>query len=155
MNDQSTQQKTAIPWAGIVFFSLSALSVVYVLLTRNAAAPPASGRVVSPQPGDPSPRGGSPHVRRPFVAQEDDASTTNDESNDQPVGYFGSTTLHAYSHSAGHSYDLDADIEDNYLQRLYFPKGGWIDFHDCELDDSLQGECVDEEGRSWRLEGES
>jgi hypothetical protein len=41
------------------------------------------------------------------------------------------------------------------LERLYFPKGGWVDLIDCELDDDLTGECDDENGRTWELNGES
>jgi hypothetical protein len=39
------------------------------------------------------------------------------------------------------------------LHRLYFPKGGWIDFPDCHLESDLTGNCTDEEGRSWQIEG--
>jgi hypothetical protein len=40
------------------------------------------------------------------------------------------------------------------LQRVYFPKGGWVDFPGCDLDEDLTGSCEDEEGRSWEIDGE-
>jgi hypothetical protein len=103
--------------------------------------------------GDLSLTGGSPTVRKSFTTRPDDSETTNDESNDQPRGFFGTTTLHVMNLSSGNSYPLDADVEGPILHRLYFPKGGWIDFPDCELESDLTGTCYDEEGRSWEVEG--
>ena len=37
-------------------------------------------------------RGGSPIVRVPYEPTPDDPETTNDEENDQPLGYLGSAT---------------------------------------------------------------
>lgn len=98
--------------------------------------------------------GGSPTIREAFIPSEDDPYTTNDESNDQPLGHFGTETLAVFSHDSGNYYNLDGDIEDGTLERLYFPKGGWVDFFSCDLDEDLQGECIDEEGRLWSIEGE-
>jgi hypothetical protein len=97
-------------------------------------------------------RGGSPIPRPHHEPVPDDPTTTNDESNDQPLGHFGSVTVNVYNPRSGNRYPLDADIEGDTLLRLYFQKGGWIDFEDCELDD-LVGECEDEEGREWVIEG--
>jgi hypothetical protein len=97
--------------------------------------------------------GGTPTIRRDYTPQEDDPTTTNDESNDQPGGYFGTVTVLATSEQSGNEYTLDADIAGTTLTRLYFPRGGWVDFPDCELDGSLCGECEDEEGRSWTIDG--
>jgi hypothetical protein len=88
-------------------------------------------------------RGGSPIVRVPFEPKPDDPSTTNDESNDQPL---------ARSFRHPDTERLDADVDEDTLLRLYFPKGGWVDFEDCELDD-FEGQCDDENGREWVFEG--
>lgn len=98
--------------------------------------------------------GGSPTVRKPYYAVPDDPDTTNDESNDQPRGHFGTVSLLVTNVNSGNSYPLDADVDDNELTRLYFPKGGWIDFLGCELDEDLTGFCEDENGRSWNIQGE-
>lgn len=84
----------------------------------------------------------------------DDPSTTNDESNDQPLRTAGTMTLCVTNHGSGNSYPLDADVQSNEVISIYFPKGGNVDFPGCELDDSLQGECNDEEGRGWTFNGE-
>lgn len=107
-----------------------------------------------PRKGDLSKHGGSPTVRESFLAASDDPGTTNDESNDQPLGYFGTLTLAVSNNDSGNSYTLDADLEDTTVERVYFPKGGWVDFYDCELDEDLTGSCWDEEGRSWTFDGE-
>jgi len=103
--------------------------------------------------GDLSLTGGSPTIRREFTPRPDDPATTNDESNDQPRGFFGTTTLQVTNLGSGNSYPLDADLDGTTLHRLYFPKGGWIDFPDCELEPDLTGTCDDEEGRSWEIGG--
>src|SRR5688572_601541 len=76
--------------------------------------------------GDPSHQGGSATVRKPYELKSDDPATSNDESNDQTLGHFGSLTLYAYNSSSGNTYTLDADVEDGEVLRLYFPKGGWV-----------------------------
>ena len=83
----------------------------------------------------------------------DNPLTTNNEANDQPLGHLGNRTVQVYYPSSGARYAADADVEDDMLLRLYFRKGGWVDFEDCELED-LEGECEDETGRSWVFEGE-
>lgn len=74
------------------------------------------------QKGDPSHHGGTATIREPYTPKQDDPATSNDESNDQPLGHFGSVTLYAYNSSSGHTYTLDADVENGEVQRLYFPK---------------------------------
>ena len=105
--------------------------------------------------GDLSTRGGSPTVREPFPAKPDDPATTNDESNDQPVGYFGTKTLSVCNLRAGNCYTLDGELDGLTLERVYFPKGGWVDFPECELDEDLEGTCDDERGREWSFNGEA
>ncbi len=114
---------------------------------------PPSSNTVQPQQGNLSKREGTPTVRSEYKRQVDDPSTTNDESDDQPKGHFGTVTLSVTGPNGNH-YTLDADVDDNRLARLYFPKGGWLDFDECELDDDLNGECTDENGRTWTIEGE-
>ena len=94
-------------------------------------------------------------MRAAYDEPEDDPLTSNDESNDQPVGHFGTLTLEVTSESSGNSYDLDAEVDGTTVDRVYFPKGGWVDFYGCELEEDFTGYCDDEEGRSWYFEGES
>jgi hypothetical protein len=94
-----------------------------------------------------------PTIRAPFVQLPDDPRTTNNESNDQPAGHFGTATLYVRNPRNGNIYKLDADVDEMYVERIYFPKGGWVDFDECELDDDLHGQCSDENGREWIFEG--
>ncbi len=100
--------------------------------------------------GDMSHRGGSPTVRGLVPPKTDDPLTATDESNDHLVGHFGTVTLEACQRRC---YTLDADVEDGQVQRLYFPKGGWVDFDEGEIDESGFGSGVDENGRAWEFEG--
>lgn len=113
-----------------------------------------SSRAGVVQNGNLAARGGTATVRTEFEPAADDAATTNDESNDQPVGHFGSVTIEVTSAESGHTYTLDAEVDGMTLERIYFPKGGWVDFPDCEIDEDLCGDCEDEQGRSWTFEGE-
>jgi len=105
------------------------------------------------QQGDLAHHGGTPTIRKSFTRQVDDPSTTNDESNDQPVGHLGTVTLEVHNVSSGNSYPLDADVEGNEVKRIYFPKGGWVDFNESEIDASGNGRGTDEESREWEFEG--
>jgi hypothetical protein len=136
------------------YLSLAILLAIFVGLA-------VLGRVVSDGPsenvhrmGDMAKEGGSPTLRKRFEPSEDDPSTSNDESNDQPLGYFGTVTLEVHSLSSGNSYPLDVDLFGLEVERIYFPKGGWVDFYTCELDEDLYGLCTDEEGREWKFSGE-
>jgi hypothetical protein len=125
------------------------------LIACSAPSPaPSQKDIVHVQKGDLAKHGGTPTIRREYERQADDPSTTNDESNDQPLGHFGTVTLSVIGPN-GNPYTLDADVDDNKLERLYFPKGGWLDFDACELDDDLNGECTDENGKDWTIEGEA
>ncbi|MDO8623467.1 MAG: hypothetical protein Q7R52_04425 [archaeon] len=81
----------------------------------------------------------------------DDSYTTNDESNDQPVGFYGTDTMYACNQSSGNCYDLDVDSDGENVERIYFPKGGWVDVDYSDCDD---GYCYveDENGTEWELE---
>ncbi len=105
--------------------------------------------------GNSAMHGGTPTIRRPFVPRLDDPSTTNDESNDQPRGYFGTTSVVVTSEESGNTYTLDADVDGTTLSRIYFPRGGWVDFPDCEIEPGVSGDCEDEEGRTWTFDGSS
>ncbi len=102
--------------------------------------------------GDMSHSGGSPTFRyedTPIL--EDDSYTTDDESNDQPVGFYGTDTMYACNQESGNCYDLDVDSDGENIERIYFPKGGWVDVDDSDCDG---GYCYveDENGTEWELE---
>jgi hypothetical protein len=129
----------------------SLFSVCLCLILAGCAEQQKSER--PSQTGDPSHRGGSATVRESYTPKQDDPATSNDESNDQPLGHFGSVTLYAYNSSNGNTYTLDADVENGEVQRLYFPKGGWVDFDFSELDSDGNGSGTDENGRYWEFRG--
>jgi hypothetical protein len=129
------------------------VGIIALLIWWNAAGKRERGELVQPRPGVRAVTGGSPTIREPYYRQPDDPATTNDESNDQPRGHFGRLTLLVTSVSSGNSYPLDADVESGELTRLYFPKGGWVDFIGCELDEDFIGSCADERGRQWAIHG--
>jgi hypothetical protein len=113
-------------------------------------------RNVTVQQGNLANHGGTPTIRRSFEQQLDDPSTSNDESNDQPVGYFGSKTLVVSNLESGNTYTLDVELNGLEVERIYFPKGGWVDFiGGCEIDEDLTGECLDENSLTWTFEGSS
>lgn len=119
----------------------------------------AKSEVVPVVKGDSSTKGGTATVRVPYTRKDNDPATTNDESNDQPIGHYGRVTLQVYSSKSANHYRLDADVEEGSLDayeltRLYFPKGGWIDFPSCDLDEDYEGECADENYDHWHINGE-
>lgn len=91
-------------------------------------------------------------VERPTLV--DDPATTNDESNDRPLRTSGTMTLCATNHGSGNSYPLDADVDNGSLLTIYFQKGGNVDFTDCDLDENMEGDCDDDEGRGWTFTGQ-
>lgn len=109
--------------------------------------------LVNRSSGNPATHGGSPAVRNPYRTLPDDPATENDESNDQPLGFFGSMTIHAMYLGSNNQYALDADVFGSNLERLYFVKGGWVDFYDCQLAGDFSGICVDENGNQWTFLG--
>ena len=102
--------------------------------------------------GDMSDRGGSPTYRYSQTpTYKDDPYTTNDETNDQSVGFYGTDTMNACNQNSGNCYDLDVDSDGENIERIYFPKGGWVDVDSSECED---GYCYveDENGTEWELE---
>jgi hypothetical protein len=93
-------------------------------------------------------------VRETAPQQEDNLATTNDESNDQPLGHYGVLTLCVTNNGSGNSYPLDADMDGFDVTTIYFPKGGNVDFTDCTLDEDMTGECDDDAGKGWVFDGE-
>ena len=102
--------------------------------------------------GDMSQSGGSPTYRYSDTpVLEDNPYTSNYESNDQLVGFYGTETMYACNQSSGNCYDLDVDSNGEEVERIYFPNGGWVDvdYSDCD-----SGYCyvTDENGTDWELE---
>ncbi|MBX3288321.1 MAG: hypothetical protein KF855_03155 [Acidobacteria bacterium] len=127
------------------------LLIIFALLIASCASE-------TPKPlvkkGDMSMKGGAATVRKPHPKKKDDPKTTNNESNDQPIGHYGTMTVYVHNQSSQNSYYLDADVEEFELERLYFPKGGWVDFRGCLLDEEYIGECEDENGVFWDISGQ-
>ncbi|MEP6849473.1 MAG: hypothetical protein ABI999_11500 [Acidobacteriota bacterium] len=125
---------------------------------NSSKTSPGTANVVGPRQGDLSTKGGTSTVHKEFNVQADNPKTTDNERNNQPLGHMGTISLHVRNVNSGHSYPLDADVdktEDGYeLHRLYFVKGGWVDFYTCDLDGDYVGSCTDENGRGWDIEGE-
>lgn len=109
--------------------------------------------VVSPQFGNSAMRGGTPTIRKSFVRQADAPNTTNDESNDQPLGHFGTRTITVLYVNSGNEYPVDADVDGNEVKRIYFENGGWVDFSESDIDSSGNGSGTDEQGRQWEFHG--
>ena len=72
---------------------------------------------------------------------------------DQPVRHFGALTLEVESCRSGNTYTLDVELDGLEVERIYFPKGGWVSFNSCELDEDYTGECEDSRGRAWAFHG--
>lgn len=125
--------------------------------TKSEKANSTAKTLVTPHEGNLAMTGGKPTVRESY--------NTNNRRypHAQPAGHFGTMTLEALNVNSGNQYPLDADVDDDStdvsdthtLHRLYFPKGGWIDFADCELDEDYSGTCLDENGREWEIMGEN
>ena len=102
--------------------------------------------------GDLSNVGGSPTYRYEGTPSfYDNPYTTNDESNDQAVGFYGTDTMYACNQGSGNCYDLDVDSDGENIERIYFPKGGWVDINSSDCSDNY---CYveDENGNEWELE---
>lgn len=69
----------------------------------------------------------------------------------------GTYTVEACSQNTGSCYDLDADIYDGVVDRIYFPNGGHLDLDGAELDEyySASGESYTDsdgyDGDSWDI----
>jgi len=74
----------------------------------------------------------------------------NDESNDQPAGFSGLETMNACNKNNGDCYDLIVDSDGKNIERIYFPKGGWVGVAYSSCDN---GHCyvTDENGNDWEL----
>lgn len=94
-----------------------------------------------------------PAQRQPRPTLIDNPATTNDESNDQPLGTAGTMTLCVTNHGSGNSYPLDADVSGTTVATIYFAKGGNVDFPRCRLDTDYRGTCQDQSGRGWTFSG--
>jgi hypothetical protein len=105
---------------------LLAAALLLIAACTSPEQSPFRSSGVQPHQGDHSKHGGSPSVRKSYEPKADDPSTTNDESNDQPVGHFGTVTLIASQEESGHTYTLDVEVEGTEAKRLYFRKGGWV-----------------------------
>lgn len=81
----------------------------------------------------------------------DNPETSNDESNDQPVGYYGDKTMQVRTPHNGENYTLDVEFDGENPTSVYFPKGGNVDFSDCSGGDG-SWECIDEDGKEWTIE---
>jgi len=104
--------------------------------------------------GDMSNYGGTPSYRYSNTpSYYDDENTSNDESNDQATGFYGTDTMYACNGNSGNCYDLDVDSDGENIERIYFPKGGWVDVDSSDCD---SGYCTveDENGTEWELEYE-
>jgi hypothetical protein len=127
---------------------IAALIGIVFVVTIISIMP--SGGVFSE--GDMSNEGGTATVRYADTPEyEDNLYTTNDESNDQALGFYGTQTMNACNQSSGNCYDLDVDISDGEVERIYFPKGGWVDIVGSDCYEEL---CfvIDENDTEWVLE---
>lgn len=120
--------------------------------TLNAAFKPTPTPHFGLIKGNMADHGGSPTLRYGYALPGyDDPYTTNDESNDQPSGYYGTTGGEACNQDTGRCYTLDVDRSGDEVERIYFPKGGWLDVYDSECDGTTC-EVTDEEGNTWEIE---
>lgn len=127
-------------------FSLLVATVAIFAAYHYHARPPECPLPVGavlPRAGNLALTGGSATVRCPYCPR----------GNEQPLGYFGNATVEVYNENDD-EYTLDADFMKNRLHRLYFPRGGWVDFPDClihQSEDGIDGTCKDEQGRLWNV----
>ena len=81
----------------------------------------------------------------------DNPDTTDDESNNQILGFHGTETVEACNLSSGNCYEVDVDAYDNEIETIYFYKGGHVhlDYSDCDYTGYCYG--VDENGTEWEF----
>lgn len=78
-----------------------------------------------------------------FDFQNDDSSYVNNDyltNHDEDVVEYkekpdGTYTVEACNQNTGNCYDLDADISDGTVERIYFSNGGHLDLDGAELDE--------------------
>lgn len=154
---QILKMKTTVQ--AIVVASLCLLSACATASVQNVANTGSANTNVVIEQGELSTKGGSPTKRKKTTPKDDDPATTNDERNDQEVGAYGTTTLNVHYPKTGRTFTLDADVKNlegggHILHRIYFPKGGWVDFIECELPENYESSCFDENNRRWVILGE-
>ncbi len=137
----------------ILFFAYWQFKNSQLAETEVPASKTDTSQTVQPHRGNPAKRGGTATVRKAYDIHSDDPSTTNDESNDQPIGHFGDATVTVRNVSSGNSYDVDVDVDANEVTRIYFQKGGWVDMDTSDIDEDGNGNGTDEQGRDWEFEG--
>lgn len=76
--------------------------------------------------------------------------TTNDESNDQPVGYYGTQTAEVCNDRTGTCYDLDVDTDGETVDTIYFPKGGHLNMSMSFCEENVC-EASDEDSEDWTI----
>ena len=90
-------------------------------------------------------------------AEEDSEYSAHDEDVNRYEELSGSYTVEACNNSTGNCYDLDADISDGQVGRIYFPNGGHLDLDGAELDEDgyASGESYTESegynGDEWEV----
>ena len=62
----------------------------------------------------------------------------------------GTETIEACSRDSGNCYDLDADISEGYIERVYFPNGGYL-YLSAEIDSDGNASDYDQDGNSWEF----
>lgn len=80
-----------------------------------------------------------------------EASSTNDPSNDQPVGSYGDQTMYVSTPHNGAQYTLDVEFDGENPSTIYFPKGGHVELSDCSGGNG-SWDCTDQEGQEWTVE---
>ena len=147
MKEKINKQKGEGELAGLIVFGLIVWGVISLFSGNDQEI-----NSDSYMKGDMSNTGGSPTYRyNDTPTYEDDEYTSNNESNDQHVGFYGTDTMNACNESSGNCYDLDVDSDGENIERIYFPKGGWVDVDSSDCND---GYCYveDENGTEWELE---
>lgn len=72
---------------------------------------------------------GSFYVDNDYIKNHDEDVVEYKETSD------GTYTVEACSQNTGRCYDLDADISDGAVERIYFSNGGHLDLDGAELDE--------------------
>lgn len=134
---------------GIVIFILVLTAIVFYPVVENSI------RYIKDLPykkGDMSNEGGSPTYRTKKIPDiKDNPNTSDNESNDHPLGYFGNRTVFACRYRECNEYDID--YYKDKVERVYFEKGGWVDMDEDKSDCDLEKYCVtlDENGDEWEF----
>ncbi|MBU4338543.1 hypothetical protein KKD57_03225 [Patescibacteria group bacterium] len=93
----------------------------------------------------------SSYMDNDYITNHDEAVAEYKEKPD------GTYTVEACNQSTGSCYDLDADISDGTVERIYFSNGGHLDIDGAELDEegyaSGESYTVDDgyNGDSWEI----